>query len=257
MKPERRSWQFWVWGFVFLFLAHAVAVLQFGERQLPASLREKPRPFFYLSLDEASERRLAESTLGHDPTLFALPSPHGFSGGAWLKFRPEGTRLSNWSAPPEWLRISVEQLGFSLNEFVATNRPSEDQLLASLRATREVDVSLPDEPVIKRTLVTVDGPLGARKLVHAPPLPSAGHNDILKRTIVNVAVNGDGVVESASIFRESGSRTADTNAVELARAFQFDPVPVSTAAERTFAAPVIGRLIFNWHVTNAPPGAPR
>ena len=95
MRPERRSWQFWVWGFVFLFVAHAVAVLQYGERQLPASLREKPRPFFYLSLDEASERRLAESTLGHDPTLFALPSPHAPVAGT----APRGATASGTPLP--------------------------------------------------------------------------------------------------------------------------------------------------------------
>ena len=257
MKSERRSWQFWVWGFVFLFLAHAVAVLQFGERQMPPSMREQPRPFFFLSLDEASERRLAESTLGRDPTLFALPNPHGFSGGAWSKFRSEPPRLSNAAAPPEWLPLSVDELGLSLNEFIATNRPSEELLLASLRATKGPDVRMPDEPIINQTAIRLDSALSARKLVYRPALPSTGHPGILSNTVVSVVVNGDGVVESASVSREGGSKTADATAVELARAFQFEPVPIADVARRTLAAPTIGRIFFTWHVTNSPVASAR
>lgn len=252
MKPERRSWQFWVWGFVFVFLAHAVAVLQFGERQVPVSLREQPRPFFYMSLDEASEQRLAESTLGRDPTLFALPNAHGFSGGAWLKFRPEPPRMSNAAAPPEWLPLSVNELGLSLNEFIAANRPSEDLLLASLRATKGPDVRMPDEPIIKETAFALDATLTARKLLHSPALPATGSASLLSNTIVTVSVNGDGIVESASISREGGSKAADALAVDLAREFQFEPLRIPEVARRTLAAPTIGRISFTWHVTNSP-----
>jgi hypothetical protein len=255
MKPERRSWQFWVWGFVFLFLAHAVAVLQFGERQMPPFMREQPRPFFFLSLDEASERRLAESTLGRDPTLFALPNPHGFSGGAWSRFRPEPPRLTNTPAAAEWLTLSINELGLSLNEFVATNRPSEDLLLASLRSAKGLDVRIPDEPIIKQTVFTLDGTLAARKLVSSPALPSVGYSEILPRTVVKVVVNGDGVVESASVSSErteSRFKAAEAKAVELARAFQFEPLPISDVTQRTLAAPTVGRISFIWHVTNSP-----
>ena len=32
MKAERRARRFWIWGFFFLFLAHAAAIFRFSER---------------------------------------------------------------------------------------------------------------------------------------------------------------------------------------------------------------------------------
>lgn len=251
MKAERRNWQFWLWGFVFVFLAHALAVLKFGERQLPFAALEQPRPFIYMSLDEASEKQITALTLGRDPTLFAVPNPHGFSGGAWQQFKPESPRLTNHSVPPEWLTFSGERLGSTLREFVATNQPSEEDLLASVRASRNIDVRPPDEPIMKRTLVKIDGPLVARPVVYSPPLPSEAHSDLLRRTEISVAVNGDGLVESASVVRESGSPRADANALQLARAFEFEPASIRDAAARAVAAPTVGRIVFTWHTVAA------
>jgi TonB family protein len=253
MKPERRTWQFWLWGFVFLFLAHALALLRFGEREAPIVTWEQPRPFFYYSLDKESDRQIAEHTLGRDPTLFALPNPHGFSGGAWLSFQPEAPKLTNGSAPPEWLALSMEQLGQSLDDYVATNSPSEKQLLASVRAARNIEIRTPDQPFLTRTLVKIEGPLASRKLVRVPALPSAMHSDVLPRTVITVSVRGDGVVEAASVSGESGLKAADEQAVEAARDFEFEPMPIRDALARAVAAPTIGRLVFTWHaVTNSP-----
>ena len=249
MKEERRKRRFWIWGFVFLFLAQAAAVFRFSERDTPAAWRPPSRPFFYLSLDADSDRRIAELTAGRDPTLFALPHARGFSGGAWLNFQPEIPRLSNWSAPPEWLALPLDQLGSSLHEYVATNRVAEEQLLSSLRAPKKVEVRIPDEPVITNTTVRVEGPLAARKLTGLPPLPSATNTDVLRRTIVAVSVNGDGVVETASLARESGSKEADERAVELARHFAFEPAAIRNARAREASSPTLGRLLFTWHVT--------
>jgi len=254
MKPERRNWQFWIWGFVFLFLAHALAVLRFGEKQLPTQLPEPPPPFFYLSVDEASDRRIAEQTLGRDPTLFAVPNPHGFSGGAWLRFKPESPKLTNWSAPPELLPLDTADLAQTVKDYVATNRPSDEPLLASLRASRQIEILIPNEPLVTGTVARVQGALSARRLVNAPRLPAVAHSDLLQRTVVSVSVNGDGVVESASVWRASGSRQADEEAVALARAFEFEPLPIRDAAARANTPPVAGRIVFQWHVVTSTNG---
>jgi TonB family protein len=256
MKPERRTWQFWVWGFVFIFLAHALAVLHFGERQLPVMPSGKTQPFFYLSLDEESDRYLAELTLGRDPTLFALPNPHGFSGGAWLKFQPDMPRLSNWSAQPEWLTLSPERLSYSLDDYIATNRPSEEQLLASLRATRNIELRIPDEPLLTQTVARAEGALAGRTITYAPPLPPAIHSEVLHPTVVTVSVNGDGLVESASLSGERGLKQADEQALQLARRFEFQPLPIRDVKARGAAAPTIGRLIFIWQVLNSTNNGP-
>ena len=241
------SKRFWMWGVVLLFLAHGVAVFWFGERRKDEPTWQKPAPFLYLG-DAEVDRRLAEVTAYRDPTLFALPHPNGFSGGAWSRFQPEVLPLSNWSAPPEFLELSVDQLGNSLHEYVATNQPSVEPLLAALRATKPLETRVPDEPVLARSAMRVEGPLVARQILFMPPLPSLPHTEVPRPTVVAVSVDGDGLVESASVAVESGWKLADTNAVELARRFEFAPLAMRGARARAAAAPTLGRIVFTWHV---------
>jgi len=218
----------------FLFLAHAAAIFRFSDATRPRR-GVRVTALFYLSLDAKSDQRVAELTAGRDPTLFALPHARGFSGGAWLSFQPEIPKLSNWSAPPEWLALPLDQLGNSLHEYVATNRVAEEHLLSSLRAPKNVEVRIPDEPIITNTTVRVEGPLAARKLVGVLALPSATNTDVLRRTVVTVSVNGDGVVETASLARESDRKrpmtrggTGATFAFERPRFVMRVPRSIST-----------------------------
>jgi TonB family protein len=164
-------------------------------------------------------------------------------------FQPEALKLSNWSAPPEWLALPTDQFGSSFNDYLATNRPSTEPLLAALRVTKTLEVRIPGEPVITNTILRVEGPLASRGLARVPPLPSAVHSDALRTpTVIAVSVNGDGVVETASIASGSGLPAADDRALRLARSFQFQPAPIRNVRERERAAPTLGRLIFTWHV---------
>lgn len=247
-KDRPRSWSFWIWGFVFLFLAHVLAVFWLADRRNISPLWPQPRAFLYLGGDAAQDQRMAELTSGRDPTLFALPHPESFSGGAWLKFQPERPKLTNGAAPPEWLPLPVAQLGTALDEYVATNRPSTGPLLASLRRRVNPEVRLPDEPVVARSTVQVEGRLQQRGLVFVPPLPDVPHPDVLANTVVTVSVNGDGRVESAALVREAGSKPAESNALALARSFEFSPLPIRDARVRAAAPPAIGRLVFTWRL---------
>jgi len=253
---RQTSRQFWIWGFVFLFLVHAFAIFWFADRREGRPVWQKPAAFLYLSSEPEMDRRVTDLAALQEPTLFALPHPRGFSGSAWLNFRPQVPTLNDTSAPPEWLALPLEQLGGVLNAYSATNRPSEEQLLASLRATRTVEVRIPDEPVMTTTTIRVEGPLASRRLLGTPPLPSAAHTDVLRPTVVVVSVNGDGVVETASLAGESGLNTADARAVTLARRVEFEPAPIRDARVRTTAPPTIGRLIFTWHVVSPTNAAP-
>ena len=251
---RQTSRQFWIWGFVFLFLLHAFAVFWFADRREIKPLWQKPNAFLFLSGDSTMDRRVTELAVLQDPTLFAVPHPHGFSGGAWLNFRPQVPTLNDASAPPEWLSLPEEQLGGALNEYIATNRPSEGQLLALLRATKTAEVRIPNEPVITNTTIRVEGPLASRELISVPPLPSAVSADVLRTTVVTVAVNGDGVVETASVVGESGSKAADDQAAHVARLVEFKPAGLRDARARLMVQPTLGRLVFTWHVvTNVSP----
>jgi len=249
MKPAGSSWSrsAWFWGFVFLFLAHALAVFWLAERRQYKTLQQKPRAFLFLGGDHDYDRQLAQAAALRDPTLFALPHANGFSGGAWLSFQPQFPALTNWSAPPEWLPLESAHLGLALQEYVTTNRPSESRLLASLRATRPPEVRLADEPILTNSTLNVEGGLKSRRLVSQPALPSVPLSDLPGRTVVAISVNGDGLVESASVSRESASRWADERAVELARMLEFEPLPIRDVRARRMAQPTVLRVVFSWH----------
>jgi TonB family protein len=232
-----------------LFLLHAFAIFHFGERRDFEPPSREPRGFLFVAKESPIETQLAELMAYRDPTLFALPHPHGFSGGAWQLFDPEVPKLTNWTAPPEWLELPDDQSGRSLNDYLATNRPSAEPLLAALRMTRRSEPRIPSEPVLTNTIVRVEGSLAGRALVKVPPVPKVVHPDVLKApTVVAVSVNGDGVVETASIAGSSGLRTADEQAVKAARRFEFQPVAIRHVRDRESAAPVSGQLIFIWQV---------
>ena len=254
MKPEgQSSRRFWIWGFILLFGAHVGAIFWLASRWQRVPKWENPPPFFYFSLDEKSDQRLAEATGFRDPTLFALPHANGFSGQAWRSLPPEPAPATHWSAPPEWLPLSEEQLGYSLRSYVLTNRPVQAQWLALLRPDPAPRVRIPDEPLAPRTTLTVSGALAQRKLARQPALPAVPHSDVLGRTVVEVSVNGEGLVETAVVARESISKLADTNALILARAVEFEPLPIGPALARATAPPTLGRIIFSWAVpTNLP-----
>jgi TonB family protein len=256
MNPasEKSSRGFWVWGFLFLLLLHAFAIFWFGERRGVVPFAQKPAAFLFLSSDLATDRRLTESIALRDPTLFALPNARGFSGGAWLRLQPATPKLTNWAAPLEWLTWPADQLGNSLSDYLSTNRPSEETLLNSLRVTAPPEVRIPDVPVITHTLVSAQGPLARRKISRTPVLPSASGTDLLPQTTLAVSVNGDGAVRSAAVIGTSGSEAADDDAIDAAREFEFEPLPIRDARARELAPPTMGRLVFTWHIvlpTNA------
>ncbi len=249
MTSPRPSRIFWIGGFIFLFLLHAFAILRFGERRDFTPPSSKSSGYLFVSAESSLEAHLMALTTHRDPTLFALPNPYGFSGGAWQLFQPGVQNPSNWSAPPEWLRLPEDQLGRSLSDYSTTNRPSEEPLLAALRMTKRLEPRIPSEPVLTNTLVRVEGPLARRPLVKAPLLPKAVHTDTPRApTVIAVSVNGDGLVETASIAGSSGLKTADDQAVTVARLFEFQPAAIRNVQEREKAVPIAGQLVFTWQI---------
>jgi len=257
MKPVESSWSrgAWFWGFVFIFLAHALAVFWLAERREYKTSRAKPRAMFYLAGGPEYERWLGDASVLRDPTLFALPHEHGFSGGAWLNFQLQPQASTNGSAPPEWLALDAGRLGGALGEYIATNRPSETRLLASLRATRPPEARITDDPILTNSTVQIEYGSSARRLVSSPKLPSVPLAELPGRTVVCVTVNGEGQVESAAITRESASKWADQRAVELARRLEFDPLPIRNTRARLTVPPTVLRVVFNWHAVPPTNGA--
>ncbi len=248
MKAVESSWSrgAWSWGFIFIFLAHALAVFWLAERREYKTSRAKPRAMFFLAGGPEYERRLAEASMLRDPTLFALPHENGFSGGAWLNFQSAPPALTNGSAPPEWLALDPGQLGGSLQEYITTNRPSESRLLASLRAIRSPEARLADDPILTNSMVQIEHGSTVRRLIFHPELPRVPMADMPGSNVVVVTVDGDGRVESASVSDKSASKWADQRAIELAWRLKFEPLPIRNALARQAAPPTVLRVVFTW-----------
>ena len=243
--PSGRGWR-WTWGFLFLFLAHAALVFWFCEKSEVVTIMERPRPLIELPTDQQAIARVIEALGTIDPTLFALPGPHGFSGKAWLNFPPAATTVSNWSAAPDWLPLPVAELGTTLARYAETNRVSIDDLLDDLRATVPLERRIPAESISIGSRFVIEG-LGSRRLLNFGQLPSATNIDVLTNTVVEIAVSGDGVVESAMLLGECGLKAMDERGIAVAGRLVFEPLPAARRV-REGASPQRARVTFSWHI---------
>jgi hypothetical protein len=245
-RSPSHKWR-WGWAFLFLFLFHAGLVFWLGEHSEPSAVASKPAPLLLLPADDASMKRVADLAAGADPTLFALPHPRGFSGDAWLNFTPARIEVATWSNAPSALPLPVDDLGSALLLYANASRVPSDELLATLRNTTPFELSVPPRIMPTTSTYVVEAPLNLRLLPLTNSLPVATNLDVLAPTVLDLAVNGEGVVESVMLVAQSGLRTIDDRAIDIARSLAFQPLPRSRSA-REVAAPQRGRVIFTWHV---------
>jgi hypothetical protein len=249
-----------------LFVLEIAAVLLLAER---STIRMKPaeqRTVLTLAADEASLRHYAEVPALSDPTLLALPSVKGFSGGAWLNFPALDYRPRDWNEPPQWLELEAKNLTQTFEAFMGVN--TRRPLLVADRPTSRstaYNLEVSTDPVSVASTVDVEGELASRSLLNRWSLPSWPRSDLLSNNVVQVVVNGAGEVVAATLLPEngeSGSPQADQLALNLAKAARFAPLQDATAMRQPNHRLSWGRIVFRWHTvppatsTNTPAGAP-
>lgn len=262
--PSQERWPRHRWWLLvaLVFGAHIGLIYALGDR----------RPIVPRPLEPAPELRLAvgssELLALHDPTLFALPHPSGFSATAWRQKSQSEFPPFRWTEPPRWLALPVEQLGDTLRRFVQSNafaRVEFEALPAPQLASPEVRREA--VPVARSTL-RVTGDLAQRRLLNPINLTNWPSADLLTNSVVRVLVDTAGNVVSHKLLRwDSGSKDpdqlkADQRALELARAARFSPLPpAESLATNPLGRLSRGALIFEWHTvplpaTNGPPPNP-
>lgn len=260
-EPERWSGRRWIYAAAGVFLLQVLTIFYLGERSQPAREQRPFRTQIFLAGDALSAQRWERSPGVTDPTLFALPSVHGFSGKAWLNFPPVRYEPTNWTERPQWLGIDTESLGQDLVRFVATNNArSLHAPPRSLSAPSGWDIYVPPQRVVTRSTLRVEQD---RELLSSFELPSWSYHEILTNTVVRVTVDANGRAVSAAPLGASGFREADQFALKLASGARFKPVPrvqsglaIDDPTQLSWV-----NLIFAWHTlppasTNqAPPGA--
>jgi hypothetical protein len=252
----RRRWAGTIAG-VFVLQLIAVSVLVRSVSPPPA------RPGFatrvhMVSPDDANELFGAASGL-IDPALFALPSLHGFSGSAWLRYPSVEPNLANQTLAPEWLQLSPTTLGRELARYLASNSITPTLLVEEpLPPVLPYETSFSGEPVAPMSRLQVTGALAQRPLLDPIDLPSWPHADLVSNTVVRAAVDAAGFTFSGAILSGSGVAAADEYALRFIERARFKP---QTDRNRKIRRDDLtwGTFVFLWHtlpatVTNAAAG---
>lgn len=241
------SWPWHRWGLLIglAFAAHVGFIFAFGDRQPLVPRETVNAPALQFTTHRTGQQQL------DDPTLFALPHPHGFASVAWMRRPRIEFAPYRWTEPPRPLALVVAQLGATFQQRMATNRFAR-LALEALPPPELTRLSAPDLKFITTRASTprLGGELAQRRWLNAPTnLPSWPAADWLTNSVVQVWVEADGqILSPALLLPGSGSKDADQLALKVARAARFAPLPGGVAKLTP------GALIFEWHtvpLTNA------
>jgi TonB family protein len=219
-------------------------VLAFSSRQpLP---RRAPLREFQLTLAPAaaSGSAFAELQALADPTLFALPSSRGFAGAGRTRGIEQAYQPREWTEPLHWLTNSA---AFTAPATIAAAPAGSGAVGLEKPGPRVSDAIPTPLPLPEKSLVRFEGPAARRGLRSVPDVPVIVHSNLLADTAVRVGVQGDGLVFSAAIARSSGLRSADEQALAIARNAHFEPVPAAGGSDGASTLSW-GELVFRWRV---------
>lgn len=257
LESPRWSQRRWACSILTLFLVQVGLILWVGRREQPLPVRPIFRTALLLAVDEADTRNVAALTGREDPTLLALPSLLGFSGPAWLEFSTPDYQAPEPEEPPYWLPPREASFGTTFSALVATSGIAPP-LVADKPVPRlpRYEPNLPQVPLTTRSGLRLEGELARRSLSAPIDLPSWPNHDIVSNTVVQAAVDADGVTVFTALLTRSGLNEADAHALDLAGRAQFQPLRRQDA--RAGETLTWGRMIFLWHtlpppITNPPP----
>ena len=247
----------------------AALVIQIGMLAwLGRGLRfQSTPPAIRTTIDLAGDPWLTEQIqrlpLFRDPALFALPNLRGFSGSAWLRFTPLENTPRDWSEPARTLALDPGQLARAFQPFTASDLAgpmlTADRPILRITGT---DAFVPNQPVLERSEITLEGPLATRPLLAPPTLPSWQHRDIVSNSVVQLTVLATGEPFSVVLLSGSGRTEADQSALEFATSARFAPLDEQPGVPAKVDGPIVsGRMVFRWHTvpvipTNVVPGSP-
>jgi hypothetical protein len=216
---------------------------------------------FHLVADAPPGSAIAEWMKLEDPVLFALPDSRTFSGLAWMTGPELRHQSVDWSEPPRWLTLPMDELGWAFAEFVRTNVIGP-RVLADRPAPQLEKLAVPPLPLPAHSSFRLEGDLAKRELLAPLELPPIPHTELLKDTVIQVCVSPQGIPFSPVPLSNSGSPEADRQALELAKSIRFRPLAAAGSTSPGFQAAFIwGKIVFQWHTveipaTNAPPARP-
>jgi len=226
-KPPPALWspRRWVWLIVAGTAGHAALVFWLAERPQPPSSNLDRAFAVALSPESRGPGDPLDRAALSDPTVFALPHPRAFSGGAWLRSEPFLSASHHWEEPPDWLPLNLEDLGRTFSRYLATNSTGAQRAPDSFPARPLAEILLLTETPVTQSVLRIEGPLTHRRLLARPDLPEPVYTDVVLPTVVQVSVNRDGLTESAILVSSSQLKSLDEQALALARGTVFGALP--------------------------------
>jgi hypothetical protein len=229
-----------------IFIGQLTVIFWLGQR-IPFHPRRRPPGPTIRMAGTASGELLALT----DPTLFALPHVHGFSGPAWLNIASPSFQPFVWAEPPRWLTLPVEQLGATLQQVIATNQFKPAEITGQPQPELLMPELASEQRLAEQSLLRVTGQLASRRLLTPLNLPAWTNSFVLSNTLIQVVVNALGEPFPVGPGREtSGDKRADQFALSWAKAARFAPLPGATqdtCARHPLADLTFGELFFQWH----------
>jgi TonB family protein len=181
----------------------------------------------------------------HDPTLFASVSRRGFSGQAWLRLAAFPYLLTNQLQGQLWLDFPLNRLGSTPTSSAAAALTKD--LVAIEKPAPELSrVEVDQRPFFLESGLRIDGDLAKWRLVTTNSLPAPDAEAVLGNCVLQLLVDSNGDVLSATVLDGSGSVATDERALTYARTAHF-VAPTEPAPELTF-----GKLVFQWFAGRLP-----
>ncbi|MCL5096620.1 MAG: energy transducer TonB [Candidatus Omnitrophica bacterium] len=247
---SRRKWR----RVIGIVLAAQVALIWLlADRSAIVPRQPHSSTVLRFELDSPPGSPLANELSMGDPTLFALPSQHGFSGDAWLNLPAIKHHLKDWTETNHWLAPNANLWGTTFRQFVQAQAPAWF-LAADKPEPRLVELFVTNEPAPDRSSCQATGELKNRPLRTDFQLPILTNDEYPRASIVQVAVDRSGNTVSAQLWMSSGLPAADQYALATAKKARYQPLPGedNPAPEANPFPLTWGNLVFHWCVTNAP-----
>ena len=232
----------WIGLAMIIFAAQIGAFFLLGKTHPPEKKSFRPAPVLIAA------STTPEITALENPTLFALPNQHGFSGTAWLKVPVTKYQSADWSEPQRWLELRDDGLGTAVRQLIRSNQ-SPAQIAQKIAPEYTLPrLSSPDEELSSHSTFRAKGELASRPLLSPFDLRSWTNATPLTNTVVQLIVNAAGFARTATLLASSGHKEADDQALALSKAARFQPLPFS-GAKNNPGKLTLGQIVFEWQTT--------
>ena len=252
---DRWSRSRWVVTISLTFGIQAVLVFLFSDRdiELPTPDSESKKEVFFLGLPELELPRKSE-LWAREPALLTRVHDQSFTGSLWAQSRSLNPDYTAWTEAPRYYLRTQFVAGTALRQHVRTQ-----DLPASIVSRPAPELSPSEQAEAFPAPVSslqFHGDIASRlpDLSQQPPLPIWQHSNLVRPTVIAVAIDRFGWAQSRVIVSNSLPE-ADAFAQQWVRQTRFQPkepnrIPVDTGLDW-------GEITFRWATTQPPDSSPK